>query len=166
MYLLRVDDGRIVPLFDTSITKNIFYPSPDGSMLAFDQYNDNSKIHTLRIIAPDGSGLRDLATFKTTIYPITWSPDETSLAFGVYAETPGASSGAYVINRDGRGLKQVYTGSDVMHLAFSPSGQSLLVEGGNQQHIFVVALDTLEVRLLQAPGLTLSDWWRQPAWVP
>jgi hypothetical protein len=169
VYLLRVDDGRVKPLFDTFTTKATFYPSPDGSLLAFDEYNYDNPLHTLRVIAPDGSGLRDLATFRTTIYPLVWAPDNFTLAFTVYGESPVNSgfvsaSTVYVMTRDGRGLMQVYSGDAISSLAFSPDGSYLLVEDGGQNRIFAVNLQTLEARLIQAPGLNLNDWLRQPSW--
>lgn len=173
-YLLSVDDGQVSPLFGTSITKGAFYPSLDSSLLAFDDYNNDSKTDTLRMISVDGSGLRDLVTFKASIYPVVWSPDGNTLAFAVReGNQPQSQSSVYVINLDGRGLKQVYTSSDViygsniMSISFSPDGQFLLVEDfGQQDHIYVVDLNSLKSSLLQAPGLSLTDSWRQPAWLP
>jgi len=174
VYLLGVEDGQVKPLFDTSITKNVFYPSLDGSRLVFADYNNDSKTDTLRIIALDGSGLRDLVTFKASIYPVVWSPDGNTLAFAVReGNQPQSQSSVYVINLDGRGLKQVYassdviSGSDIMSISFSPDEQFLLVEDfGQEDHIFVVDLNSLKSSLLQAPGLSLIDSWRQPAWLP
>ena len=165
VYLLRVDDGRLKPLFDMFTTKAVYCPSPDGSLLAFDEYDHTSETHTLRIIAPDGSNLHNLASFKTTIYPVVWSPDGTSLAFAVYGTDNPSQSVVYVINRDGRGLEQVYGEAAIQSLVFSPDGQFLLVENGDQQRIFVVDLNSLKSHLLLAPGLSLTDWWREPAWV-
>jgi hypothetical protein len=159
VYLVRAEDGRVITLYDSATTKVSYSPSPDGSLLAFDELNDNGTANTLRIVAPDGSGLLNLASFNTTIYPITWSPDDSTLAFVVYG------SGVYKINRDGRGLQQVYGQALVQSLAFSPNGQFLLVETANQAGLFVVDLTSLQTYLLQAPGLSLTDWWRQPSWV-
>jgi hypothetical protein len=160
VYLLRAEDGRVITLYDSATTKVSYSPSPDGTFLAFDELNDNSTANTLRIVAPDGSGLLNLASFNSTIYPITWSPDTSTLAFDVYG------SGVYKINRDGRGLQQVYGQAAVQSLAFSPNGQFLLVETAEQGRIYVVDLNSLQTHLLQASGLSLTDWWRQPAWVP
>jgi len=174
VYLLGVDDGQVKPLFGTPITKATFYPSTDGSWLAFDEDNADSKINTLRIVSLDGSSLRDLVTFKIPIRPIVWSPDGKTLAFAVNEGTqPPSQSSVYVINTDGLGLKQVYTssdviyGSDIMSISFSPDEHFLLVEDfGQQDHINVVDLNSLKSSLLQAQGLSLTDSWRQPAWLP
>ncbi|MGD0610396.1 MAG: hypothetical protein ABSB41_02695 [Anaerolineales bacterium] len=173
VYLLRADNGQLNPLFETSITKNVFSLSPDGSLLAFDEYNNDSMIDTLRIVALDGSGLSDLATFKASINPIVWSPDGNTLAFAVYGfgNQPQSQSSVFVINKDGRGLKQIYASaggisSVIANILFSPNGQYLLVEDLGTNHIFVGDLNSLKSFLLQAPGLSLTDSWRQPAWLP
>ncbi len=160
VYLLRAEDGRLITLYDSATTKVSYSPSLDGSLLAFDEFNANSTANTLRIVAADGSGLLNLVTFNSMIYPITWSPDDSTLAFAVYG------SGVYKMNRDGRGLQQVYGQAAVQSLAFSPNGRFLLVETANPAGIYVVDLTSLQTHLLQAPGLSLTDWWRQPAWVP
>ncbi len=172
-FLLRVDDGQIIPFSVTLITKSIFYPSPDGSLLAFGQYDNASRTDTLRLIAPDGSRLRDLVTLKNSIGSIVWSPDGNSLAFAVTGDSsqPQLQSSIYVINTDGRSLKQVYASdgsisSMIGTLTFSPDGQYLLLEDFGTNHIFVVDLNSLKSSLLQAPGLSLNDYWRQPAWLP
>jgi hypothetical protein len=165
VYLVRADDGIVKPLFDSALSKVEYYPSPDGSLLAFEAYDNTNNMNTLRTVAPDGSGLRDLASFKTTIWPISWSPDASSLAFAVYGNQEPPQADVYVINRDGRGLKQVYGSGQVQNLAFSPNGQFLLVETSNLGGLFVVDLSSLQIHLLQAPGLSLTEWWRQPAWV-
>lgn len=165
-YLLRVDDMHMKPLFSTFTTKAAYLPSPDGSLLAFDEYNDENSLNTLRIIAPDGSSLRDLASFKTQISSLAWSPDMSSLAIAKYSDSTGLLSAVYTIGLDGRGLKQVYSGGNVTSMVFSPDGKFLLVEDIDQQHIFVVDLTNLEIRLLPASGLNLMDTWRLLAWVP
>ena len=101
VYLLRADDGLVKSLFASLTTKVTYTPSPDGSLLAYDYYADNTTTDSLFIVAPDDSGLLKLASFKTSIWPIIWSPDGGTLAFAV------EGSGVYTINRDGRGLEQV-----------------------------------------------------------
>jgi hypothetical protein len=187
-YLLRVDDMHVKPLFNAFTRKAAYFPSPDGSLLAFDEYNDQSSLHTLRLIAPDGSGLRDLASFNNTIYPIIWSPDGNFLAFTVYGnpndfhpighiidrnghgpKLPNnggqRNDAVYVIGRDGRGLKQFSAGTAV-NLAFSPDGHFLLIEDAVSRKILVADLNSLSTHVIKASSLSLADSWRQPAWVP
>lgn len=58
----------------------------------------------------------------------------------------------YVIGMYGRNLKQVYAGTFISSVAFSPDGQFLLIESANTtMQILVVNLSTLAVKRLQAP---------------
>jgi Tol biopolymer transport system component len=171
IYLVRIADGRVRPMFETSLTKAVFMPSNDGAWLAYDDYDYDSQKHTLYVTEPDGANPVELASFTGgTLYPIVWSPDNKHLAFAYYAEfTQGSDPTAdvYMIDRDGRGLKQVYRGVTVGDLMFSPDGKFLLISettsptGG---HLFAANLETLEQRILQAPGLSLDTDWFMPSW--
>jgi hypothetical protein len=166
VYLLRADDGKVTPLFDSVTTTKVSYsPSPNGSRLAFDEYDENSQSDSLRIIAADGSGLRVLASFKGSISSVSWSPDGTRLSFAVFGNENPLQADVYVINLDGTGLEQAYGGAFITSLTFFPNGNFLLLGSMDPDHIFVVDLSNLTARLIQAPGLNLTDWWREPAWV-
>jgi hypothetical protein len=72
-----------------------------------------------------------------------------------------------MIDRDGRGLKQVYRGTTVGSVMFSPDGNHLLIgesSSATGSRFFVVDLDTLGQRLIQSPGLTLDSDWYMPSW--
>jgi WD40 repeat protein len=62
-------------------------------------------------------------------------------------------------------LEQAYTGASISSLTFSPDGKFLLLGSMEQSRIFVVDLTSLVLHQLQAPGLSLTDWWREPVWV-
>jgi hypothetical protein len=170
VYLIRIADGHVQPMFETVITKSVFVPSSDGAQLAYDEYNYDSQVHSLRVAEPDGANVLELATFTGgTLYPIVWSPDNRQLAFAYYTEVTQSSPTAdvYIIDRDGRELKQVYRGVTIGSILFSPDGKYLLINettsptGG---HLFTVNLDTLEQRIIQAPGLSLDSDWSMPSW--
>jgi hypothetical protein len=166
VFLLRADDDQVTALFNSVATTKVSYsPSPDGSRLAFDEYDENSQSDSLRIIATDGSALRVLASFKASISSVSWSPDGTRLAFAVFGNDNPPHSDVYVINQDGGGLEQVYAGASIISLTFSPDGKFLLLGSMEQGRVYVADLSNLESHLLQAPGLSLTDWWREPAWV-
>jgi Tol biopolymer transport system component len=169
VYLVRAADGTARPLFETLVTKANFIPSQDGAYLAYDDYDYDSQKHILKLIEPDAANPVDLATFSGgTLYPIVWSPDAARVAF-VYASyadgTPAAD--VYIVGRDGRNLTLVYEGITVGRIVFSPDGKHLLVEeidtptGG---HLFVIDLETLGSRILEAPGLSLDTDWYAPSW--
>ena len=171
VYLIRVADGHVQPMFERLFTKAVFVPSSDGQWLAYDEYSYEGQKHTLFVTEPDGANPVELASFSGgSLYPIVWSPDNRQLAFVYYSDyvqNSNPTADVYLINRNGRGLKQVYRGVTVGSVLFSPDGKYLLVDettsptGG---HLFVVNLDTLERRILQAPGLSLDTDWYMPSW--
>ena len=170
VYLIRVADAKVRPMFDTLLTKSIFFPSYDGAWIAYDDYDYSSLKHSLQVAEPDGANGVELASFTGgSIYPVVWSPDNKKLAFTYYTEITQGSQTAdvYVINRNGKGLKQVYKGSTVGAVLFSPDGRYLFIHEASSAtgaRLFVVNVDTLEQRILQAPGLTLDSDWSMPSW--
>jgi hypothetical protein len=170
MYLIRVADGRVQPMFDSLLTKATFVPSHDGAWIAYDDYNYSSLKHSLQVAEPDGDNAVELAGFTGgTLYPIVWSPENRRLAFTYYTEiTQGTQTAdVYIIDRDGKGLKQVYRGTTVGSVIFSPDGNHLLISetsSATGSRLFVVSLDTLEQRILQSPGLSLDTDWFMPSW--
>jgi len=171
VYLIRVADGRVQPMFETLLTKSVFVPSGNGAWLAYDDYDYDSQKHTLFVMEPDGANPIELTSLNGgTIYPIVWSPDSNQLAFAYYTDfVQGTDPRAdvYVVYRRGKGLKQVYQGVTVGGVMFSPDGKYLLVNETNSPtggHLFMVDLETLDQRILQAPGLSLDTDWIMSSW--
>lgn len=170
VYLVRVTDGHVQPMFETPLLKSMFFPSPDGAWIAYDDYDDSSSTHSLKIMEPDGANAVELAGFTGgSLYPIVWSADGRSLAFTYFTEiTQGAQTAdVYVIDRDGRGLKQIYKGSSVGAVLFSPDGNYILVSDTSSAtgaRLFIVDLESLAQRLIQSPGLSLDSDWFMPSW--
>lgn len=172
IYLVRVSDGFVRPMFETILTKAVFVTAPDSSMLAYDDYNYQDQNHILRIVEPDGANPIDLANYTGgSLYPIVWSPDASKLAYVYYKSfSAGApSADVFVVSRDGKNSSQVYQGVTIGRLLFSPSGRYLIVEETTSStggHLVVVDLVTKENRILEAPGLTLDYDWYAPSWRP
>lgn len=170
VYLIRVADLRVQPMFKTLLTKSIFFPSSDGQWIAYDDYDYVSTRHSLKVAEPDGANPVELGSFTGgTLYPLLWSPDNRQIAFVYYTEVTQGSQTAdvYVIDRNGKGLKQVYKGSTVGAILFSPDGRYILVNESSSPtggRLFAVDLDTLAQRLIQSPGLTLDSDWYAPSW--
>ncbi|HEX6034684.1 MAG TPA: hypothetical protein VFY83_09635, partial [Anaerolineales bacterium] len=170
VYLLRVEDGLVTPLFDTPLAKSdLVVPSPNGYYLAYTEAADQ-KI-ALKLLTPDGNTERELAAFRnTSIYPIVWSPDGVRLAFVALTNASDPSSGqdVFIIGSDGRGLQQVYHSklASINSLSFSPDGRYLLFQDDDAagRHIFVIDLTTLEQHKLQVPNIPLDWWWLAPSW--
>lgn len=164
LYLLRVEDGTVTPLFETLLTKAPFLESPDGTLLAYVDYEYTSQKQVVKIITPDGKTFRDLATFSSgSIVGLAWSPDGNQLAFAQWTES---SASIYVIDSDGRNLRQVYTSATDVQFIFSPDGNYLLIQtmDGTGQHLYSIHLTTLTAHLVQAPGIALNEAWMLPSW--
>jgi hypothetical protein len=170
VYLIRVADGHVQPMFEALLTKAVFNPSSDGAWLVYDDYNYEGQNHTLFVTEPDGANPVKLANFRGgSLYPIVWSSDSRHVAFAYHTDATQGNPTAdvYVIKRDGTGSQQVYHGVTVGSLMFSPDRKYLLVNettsptGG---HLFVVELETQQQRIIQAPGLSLDSDWYMPSW--
>lgn len=172
VYLLRVNDGVAQPMFETLLTKSTFVVSPDNALIAYDDYDYNSQKHTIKVIEPDAANPVELVSFAGgSLYPLIWSPDATRIAFAHSSNDANFNpiSEVYVIGRDGQGMAQVYKGTTVGRILFSPDGKYLLVEettSATGGHLFSINLDTLEQKMLAAPGLTLDTDWYAPSWRP
>lgn len=156
-FLMRVSDGSAEPFPEAALTNGPFVESPDGGLLAYVDFEDNSRKQLARTVTPDGKTRDDLAAFVSGIVTeLTWSPDGGQLGF---VHVTDDFSNVYVINRDGRNLRQAFASKTDAHFVFSPDGKYLLVQtmDGTGQHLYAVNLSTLESRLVQAPGVPL-DW--------
>ncbi len=172
VYLVRAEDGQARPMFETQLTKSQFVASPDAGLLAYDDFDQASQTHFLKVMQFDGVDAVTVAQFSGgSIYPLVWSPDGSLLAFNYYGSPASGEPTAevYVASRAGGNLSLVYKGSTIGRLLFSPDGRYLVVEettsisGG---HLFIVDLATLEQRILQAPGLSTEYDWYAPSWRP
>ncbi len=170
IYLVRAENGQARPMFETLLTKAQFVASPDAGFLAYDEFDQSTNIHSLKVMEPDGANAVTIAQFTGgSIYPLIWSPDSSLLAFNYYGLTNEPTAEVYVIRRTGENLSLVYKGTTIGRLLFSPNGKYLLIEettsisGG---HLFLINLATLEQKMLQAPGLSTDYDWYAPSWRP
>jgi len=164
VYLVRASDGAVRSLFASQLTKAMFVPSPDGSLLAWTEFDTASQTNTLKVIAPDGSTYRELATFLGTLYPITWSPQITYLAFNVYGAPNTVGDEVYIIRRDGRDLRQVLRSEGVQRLLFSPDGMYLIVAAPGVDPFVAIDLTTNAVHVLRLGQKEPDHTWRLVGW--
>jgi hypothetical protein len=165
IYMMRVDDMTVKPLFDMPYSKAQFLESPDGAQLAYIDLQADGHTQIIKLITPDGKTLSEMATFTNgSVIGLTWSPDGLQLAFAVRTDT---TSSVYTIDSDGRNLRQVYTSATDTQFIFSPDGNYLIVEtiDGTGEHLYSIRLSTLVVHLIQAPGVGLNDSWMMPSWI-
>lgn len=170
IYLVRAENGQVRPMFETILTKAQFVASPDAGFLAYDEFDQSTNVHTLKVMEPDGANATTITQFiGGSMYPVIWSPDSSLLAFNYYSFANVPTAEVYVIRRTGENLSLVYKGTTIGRLIFSPNGKYLLVEettsisGG---HLFLINLATLEQKILQAPGLSTDYDWYAPSWRP
>ncbi len=170
IYLVRAANGQARPMFETLLTKAQFVASPDAGFFAYDEFDQSTNVHSLKVMEPDGANAVTITQFTGgSIYPLIWSPDGSLLAFNYYGLTNEPTAEVYVITRTGENLSLVYKGTTIGRLLFSPNGKYLLVEettsisGG---HLFLINLATLEQKILQAPGLSTDYDWYAPSWRP
>ncbi len=170
-YVRAVDDSANL-IFESGASKSQFSAAPDASLLAYDDFDSNSQKHSLKVMGADGANELTLANFTAgSIYPIVWSPNSQWIAFNYYSSFTEGAPGAevYMVSRDGRTLSSVYKGTTIGRLVFSPNGKYLLVEettSATGGHLFLVNLATLEIKMLEAPGLSTDFDWYAPSWRP
>lgn len=129
--------------------------SPDGSLIAFSSAQaPGSPGSDLMVIAPDGTGSRQLAT-DVAGSPV-WSPDSEMLAFSTQAGTALNETDLAVVGRDGTGERIL---ADVRPQdgspTWSPDGQTIAfvaaqVEGATDIH--TVDLDGSNLRAVTTSG--------------
>lgn len=164
VYLVRAGDGFVKPLFEDLMTKAAFHESPDGSLLATVDYDYNSQKQVVRIITPDGKTMRDLAVFASgSVMNLTWSGDGAQLAF---VHSTDSTSSLYLIDSDGRNLRQVYMSKTGLQFVFSPDTRYLLIQtiDGTGEHLYIIDMNTFEPYLVQVPGVALNESWTLPTW--
>jgi dipeptidyl aminopeptidase/acylaminoacyl peptidase len=141
--------------------------SPDGTRIAFRSPDYENCCHwesELYVMDADGSSARQLTDFNRT-YPhhfahiggrseIEWSPDGTSIAFGVeiFSNTGG---GLYTVSANGSGLRLVSARGFAP--TWSPDGNRIAFNDG-ENDIFIENRDGSDLRRLTSGG-----W---PEWSP
>ena len=110
--------------------------SPDGSSIAlFHVASDANGVGgaiSLDLMGSDGSGRRsivgsDALPAVTDVSGVSWSPDGTRLAFGLYTQDHALE--VYVVNADGSGLARIAT--DAAFPSWSPDGGRISFSRGD-----------------------------------
>jgi WD40 repeat protein len=100
--LLDPLDGTLTPLVDAGGDVTAMAWSPDGERIAFATAGG-----IVATVAPDGTGLHEVATGLVEIESITWSPDSSTLALDTF---DGERSLLVVVPLDGSDPKVVAEG--------------------------------------------------------
>lgn len=141
-------------------------PSPDGQRWAMVLPEETRS--NLLISAAGAQGTPTISFFNSSIWPLSWSPDGSLLAFNVYSQTGTEMvSDLYVASADGERLQQIHRGRTVPMFTWSPDSRRLVVEVGDdlgRTHLMLVRIEEGQSNLLQAPGLNLFQDWISPSW--
>ena len=133
--------------------------------IAFTKYGEDS--YDIRVVRPDGTGLRPLAATRSNEQRAAWSPDGSQIAYA-------SASVVWVMNADGSGQRIVpYTKAE-SGLAWSPDGTQIVFSTGSRPawpnereedaHLVVVNADGSDPREVTTATVGQSD--SRPAWAP
>jgi TolB protein len=135
--------------------------SPDGRSLLYVSYPTRSSSPALAVLAA-GSGRGVLVEAASMVFPGSWSPDGSKIAF---SSTRDGNAEIYVMNRDGTGLKRLtdHPAIDVSP-TWSPTGRELAFTSDRS--------GTKQIYTMDSEGLNLSrlsqvgSYNAEPAWSP
>jgi Tol biopolymer transport system component len=126
-----------------------------NGLLAF---SGSGQIH---VVAPDGSGLRQLTHLGGhDALDVHWSPDGSKVAFRVWTN---GNYQLYVVNADGTDPTNITGAMGVVHFAWSPDGKMLALttsQKGNDYDVFIVNADGTSLRpVVESPLAEYGPQW-------
>lgn len=157
LFVVAVDGGA-----PAQITSELLYAkspawSRDGSEIAFGGARSSMAQQALFIVAPDGTGLRQLTPDLPPDLTVadtapTWAPDDRSIAFDV-GNDAGPTAGIDIIAADGSGFRPILPdGVEGMAPEWSPDGAWIAFAGwrtgGQKADLYVIRPDGSGARRL------------------
>jgi Tol biopolymer transport system component len=119
-------------------------PSPDGSFVAYDWWDSDSKEWELRIVSRDGGEPRILASEKPDgrAVPLVWSPDSRSILVSRQRQLLFVP-----INGGSVRIIKWFNNQNVSDIQMSPDGRFIAVSraaspGKSERDVFVLAIDS------------------------
>jgi Tol biopolymer transport system component len=133
LYTIRSSDGGGLVRVTTSLPggfDDAYGYSPNGLRILYAQFDANGH-GTLFSVKPDGSDPIQLSPSALSVIDLSffdqvgadWSPDGSQVAFAAFSPRGRFSSGLFVVNADGTGLRQVTPkGIGALSAQWSPNG--------------------------------------------
>lgn len=148
IYSLRADGTGERRLTDPAANNYNGVWSPDGRTIAFVSERDGNQ--EVYLMGADGSGQRRLTNAPGADEAPAWSPDGSSLAF--VSDREGGVRAIYFMDREGGNLLRIID-APAERPAWSRAGTLAFVRPvSGASAIFVVGLDTLQIRNLTPSG--------------
>jgi TolB protein len=166
LYTVRSSDaGDLVRVTTTPAVGHGY--SPDGSRILFTRFDSNDH-GTLISVKPDGSDLVELSPPGLSVIDLgffdgvgaDWAPDGSRVAFAAFDESSRRTTGLFVVNADGSGLRLVTpSGVGALSAQWSPNG-ALIAFGSccGISHAWVVHPNGTGLRRV-TPGRFLTPVW-------
>jgi TolB protein len=164
LYVVDADGGtpRLLAVADPRCYCFLGSPawSPDGSRIAFTQYDENKGTFSIGTVEPDGTGRREVIDLGECggggcTGGLAWAPDGQRLAFHSRRNSSHVGFDIYVVSADGSGLRQITArGGDNEFPAWSPDGSRIAFLGGGPYggpwSVFTMNADGGDVQDLEA----------------
>jgi Tol biopolymer transport system component len=153
LYRIRVDGTELTALinFGVNTDRLDITPeySPDGETIAFAGFFRGGVLSAIYLMNADGSDIRRITPPELEAWLPDWSPDGTMIAFSTRSLYPPntINQQTWVVNTDGKGLKQVTFPGALQDFfpSWSPDGTSIAFERDaadfSSSGIFVIKAD-------------------------
>jgi Tol biopolymer transport system component len=168
IFVMNEDGSEMRRLFQSSLYATHPSWSPDGSRIAFENYDPAVGESRVYVMDADGSNVRQIPSAAGPNYWPEWSPDGTRILF-VSSRPPRGLWTMYVVNADGTGERQLSDDSACLsHISvpkWTPDGSRIgYLCDSDVGAIYTVRADGTDRRLLIPPRADKPSYEYAPVW--
>ncbi len=165
----RVDPvtGEVYKLWEYPTYSSGLFSGPNGKLAVVHSLSPRGQV--LELLNEEGRVLNTVATFVSgRIYQVVWSRDGKTIGFTVQSEPfTQDSSRVFVVHQDGSGLAEIYQGTIISDLVFSPDNQYMLfTDRGSDTSLISVSLETMGHNKVVAQDANSGRFILLPSWQP